>query len=381
MIPAETMMRDLQQWNLPRGELDRHLLVGWYGQALIGGALSWRSHLLVTGASGTGKSELCRALVDYAGGPRACIYTADCSEAGLRVDAHKQTVPIFLDEAELESDSRAKSRLMRCASGGDGAAAKRSDPHQHKHEFFIASAFALFSCTAMPQAEVDQNRFVAIELGPLPTPARPVTAPERGKIGSQNLTLMLTQAGELPQTVMVYRDVLAAAGWPARRAEVLAAVFSGAHLLRLPGQPATRAMIGKLFQRLQIERLQAAVIEAEHERARDHLYSTRLPFIGHPQHPVSAWIEQAGDPERQAAADKVLAEHGLKLLRNDAGQAVQLAVAFRHRAMQEIAAAGGWSLDILRRLPGAVPGKWRFAGLQSRGVAIALDAPVPPVPE
>jgi putative DNA primase/helicase len=116
---ALALIRRLQ-WKRPQYA---YLLAGWLVLAPVGGALTWRPHIWITGKSGSGKStvinEVAKKMLGDVG-----LSAEGATEAKVRGAIGQSTRPFVLDEAESET---AQARLeiqkiinfaRKCSSGG-----------------------------------------------------------------------------------------------------------------------------------------------------------------------------------------------------------------------------------------------------------------------
>jgi len=108
-----------------------YLLAGWLVIAPIGGALTWRPHIWITGKSGAGKSsiiaEVIKKMLDDMG-----LATEGVTEARVRGMIGQSTRPVVIDEAEAETaTARVEMQKIinfarKCSSGGIVANANAS---------------------------------------------------------------------------------------------------------------------------------------------------------------------------------------------------------------------------------------------------------------
>jgi len=94
--------------NLKNGDLDKDLLFGWTIASQISGILKWRPHLWVSGASGSGKSDIQNTIVAPLLGSRAIYPEAGTTEAGVRQALASDSLSVIYEEAEANSQSKAQ---------------------------------------------------------------------------------------------------------------------------------------------------------------------------------------------------------------------------------------------------------------------------------
>lgn len=166
---AEQVLAILQTWNWRRPLLDARFVLGAIGAGFIGGALSWRPNVWITGGRGTGKSTL-NGQDGFLHGlyGDGLFRTGDASAAGIRQSLRNSTVPVLFDEIEASDDNRRVTeviKLARVASSGDKITRGGSD--HTAHEFTLRSPFWFSSIIVPPLEPQDLSRLALLELRPL----------------------------------------------------------------------------------------------------------------------------------------------------------------------------------------------------------------------
>lgn len=148
---------------------DQHKwFTGWLVCAIMGGALSWRPHIWLTGGAQSGKTTLSGIMTKILGGN--CLYIKSVStEAGIRQTLKADCLAIVMDEAEREdaaSHSRLQSvlTLARQASSDDDAKIVKGTPTGNALNYHIRSPFCLSSINSNLVQAADKGRFTNIEL-------------------------------------------------------------------------------------------------------------------------------------------------------------------------------------------------------------------------
>jgi putative DNA primase/helicase len=156
--------------NLKNGDLDRELLFGWCIASQISGILKWRSHLWVSGASGSGKSEVQNSIVAPLLGSRAIYPEAGTTEAGIRQALASDSLSVIYEEAEANSQSKAQKieailELARTAS----SSSKRGTIYKGSAggavtNFKVRSCFYFTAIQPSLQNKADISRVSVIEV-------------------------------------------------------------------------------------------------------------------------------------------------------------------------------------------------------------------------
>ncbi len=145
------------------------MLAGWCVVAPICGALTWRPHIWITGASGTGKTWITDNMIKPTLGHTAMNAQSNTTEAGIRQWLGINAFPVVLDETEGE-DRRSRDRLqnilelMRQASSETGAPIVKGSSHGSAVEFKIRSCFSLSSVGVNIHQKADASRITILSL-------------------------------------------------------------------------------------------------------------------------------------------------------------------------------------------------------------------------
>lgn len=156
----------MMPWSKP---IDALFVAGWCALAHVGGVLSWRPHIWVVGAKGSGKSHVMSNVIKPILGD-ACLFVAgNSSEAGIRQRLAIDAIPVLFDEAEGE-DQRAHDRLqstlalVRQSSSETGAELVKGTTGGKAMSFQIRSCFAFSSINANLVQQSDRSRVTVVEL-------------------------------------------------------------------------------------------------------------------------------------------------------------------------------------------------------------------------
>jgi putative DNA primase/helicase len=146
-----------------------YLLAGWCVIAPICGVLTWRPHLWLTGAAGTGKTTVYRTVMRKLIGSCALAVQGDTTAAGIRQALQHDAVPVLFDEAEGDSASdqqRMQNILIaiRGASSSDsGQVIKGSGAGNHM-TYELQSMFAFSSISPQLKQQADRRRTTVLSL-------------------------------------------------------------------------------------------------------------------------------------------------------------------------------------------------------------------------
>jgi putative DNA primase/helicase len=151
--------------------IESKLLAGWVVVSPLCGALNWRPHLWLTGASGSGKSEVMKLFVKNFMREMMVDAQSETTEAGIRQFLGADALPVVFDEAEAE-DKKGLERMqsvlniMRASSTSDGGKIIKGSSGGTAAEFNIRSSFAFSSIGANIHQRSDQSRITVIEIKP-----------------------------------------------------------------------------------------------------------------------------------------------------------------------------------------------------------------------
>lgn len=161
-------MLDRLNWSRP---LEAKLLAGWIVIAPLCGALNWRPHLWLTGASGAGKSEIIKMFVKNFMREMFVDAQSETTEAGIRQFLRADALPVIFDEAESEDKKSAERmqavlNIMRASSTSDSGKIIKGTAGGSATEFNIRSCFAFSSIGAAIHQRSDQSRITVLEIKP-----------------------------------------------------------------------------------------------------------------------------------------------------------------------------------------------------------------------
>lgn len=381
---AEQLLALLNTWNWKRKEVYSWLLMGWIAAAMVGGALRWRPVVWITAPAGSGKSTLQNDLVTalFDGGLRS---VDDATPASVRDAARYSTLPIAIDEAEPDPESRRVDGMIRLArSAASGSITMRSSSDNVAKHFVVRQCF-MFSSVLVPGMQAaDRSRIAILELGDLNNEAPPKLEPKRMRVlGAAILHRMVDQWHRWPQALEAYRTALTSCGHGGRAADVFGTLLAAADLL------SSDAEVDSDTAREWADKLGLADMVSGVDNARDeertlrHMISSIIPFDGvGERNTVAKWVTLAihGDFDQKANAERVLGNYGMRVMKRE-GDRQALLVANDHQGVARIFQGTHWAaksgaqgvwVQALRRLPLAEPTDKvvRIGGVPCRGTYV-----------
>lgn len=158
------------------------LLAGYIATSVVCGGLDWRTHIWVTGNSGSGKSTVVNNIASACIGDMAIYPLGETTEAGIRQMIGQDARPVIFDEMEGTDQSRSNSgdarrqaiiQLMRMSSTtGRGRIMKGSAGHKAT-SFTMRSSFLVASIGVNLKEAPDLTRTMVLALKPLSREAAP----------------------------------------------------------------------------------------------------------------------------------------------------------------------------------------------------------------
>jgi putative DNA primase/helicase len=146
------------------------LLAGWLTLAPICGALSWRPHVWLTAASGTGKSTILERFVGILLGDMFVQPEGKSTEPSIRQELMSSALAVVLDEAEQNKEGdklRIQSILdfaRSCSSEGKGQIMKGSSDQSGAKKFRAKAMFLMSSVATALKEGADKSRFAQLTL-------------------------------------------------------------------------------------------------------------------------------------------------------------------------------------------------------------------------
>lgn len=375
------------QWTSP---IFGKLLAGWCMCAAVGGALTWRPHIWITGAAGTGKSWTIENVVNRFLGRFSLSILSSTTEAGMRQTIKSDAMPIVLDEAESEDEkSRARFKsildLVRQSSSESGGSIIKGTIGGHAMEFRVRSCFCFASIGVAAVARADTSRITVLSLERRKDNALAFAAVK--KLAVETVLDSAYTAGlraralnyalEIRENAKVFAEAVAKKVQDARTGDQLGALIAGAFALtstRRIELPEAIAWVDKQ----QWEAFVPTESDQDETRALGILAQS-LIRVDTPKGPLTTSIGQlivgyydpATGPETRAAAANDLLLRGVKVM------ADCVAISCSHpelsRIYRDTIWAGKWK-NQLERIggPDSMIACCRFGAAANRAIKIPL---------
>ena len=144
---------------------DGKRFLGWVVAAIVGGALEWRPHLLLTAPAGEGKTWLLKQVLEKLMGT-LMISVSDASTAAISKVREHAALPVAIDEAEPSEEWVIELLKTLRAASSDFGARIRVGPGNHGVVFQRARFCALLAGTVAPAlARADDTRLTSVSFG------------------------------------------------------------------------------------------------------------------------------------------------------------------------------------------------------------------------
>jgi putative DNA primase/helicase len=388
---------DRFHWEVPASGL---LLAGWVALAPISGVLSWRPHLWLTAAAGSGKSAILERFVGVLLGDLAFPVVGNTTEAFIRQALRCDALPVVIDEAESNEkvDQQRIQQILalaRYSSSETRAQIGKGSAAGEVQRFQVRSMFLLSSISTALRQGADRRRFSQLTLRQ-PTELPPEQRQAHWDGLNRDLAELITEdyaARLIARTVAlipvirssitVFSGVcsrhfesqamgdqygtLLAGGWAlqsstvptAADAQALIAGVDWSSYEQSNGQPDERRCLNRILQhQLRVE---------TEDRVLTRTIGELVELLSSAPSPLEAVSGRH--------AEELLSRHGMRV------QEGRLLVSNTSEAIARILADTAWATSwgtILSRLPGAIPTghpvRFKGAGSKDRACSIPLDS-------
>jgi hypothetical protein len=394
---AQELYDVLKTWNWTRTLIDRDMMFGWIGAAMIGGALDVRPICWLTGDKATGKTTLHKLLKLLFGD--AMLATGDTSSAGLYQRVGPASLAIAVDELEADADNKRAMDLIKLARNAFSGAVMFRGGADHKGVSFQArSAFLFSSILIPPLGSQDRSRMAILDLKPLVagTKALNLDPKKWREVGRAILRRLIDNWGRFASTLDAYSGALTAKGHDMRGALQLGTLLTCRDLI-LFDHPVDSDTLAELAARFAPDNLaEISDTEADHVQCLNHLAQAQPDhWRGGSKYSTAelcrqfmSFEEKGNNNDAQAA----LASGGMRIVekvwKKDGdpwprrGGRHYLAVANTHEGTRFLFKDSRWEgvsglpgvwTQSLGRVPGAEQGNERIAGRMTRCRLIPMD--------
>lgn len=366
------LYKDLQTWNW-RNKISARLFLGWIGAAFICGVLKWRPTIWVTGDKKTGKSTLMeRALKRLFG--NNILTTANSSEASIRQQIGRSTLPVAFDELESGADPRKEVALITLArTSASGTTGSRGGSDHNAVKFEIRSCFAFSSINIPPLKPQDRDRIAVLSLNDLTNETPPDFSEERlRKIGAVIHRRILSGWKNYDNVLNAYEVSIKDLKLDDRVVDQYGTLLACSHILLNDDVIVDDAeeMAEEIKKFVTEDKLEAGnnstkCVEWLMSSRANHWRSGVMTTVG--KLIIEASTDSASGDISPSSSNDILKQHGMKIVSKES-QIVKgakcnfLFVANSHQGLSRIfentdwigqaGTIGGWR-DALRRLPGS----------------------------
>jgi putative DNA primase/helicase len=382
-------------WDVPASAF---LLAGWVTLAPICGALSWRPHVWLSAAAGSGKSQIFERFIGVLLGDMARVFVGSVTEAGIRQSLRSDALPVLIDEAE--SNEKADQQriqgilsLARVASSESRAAIVKGSATGEVSRFAVRSMFLLSSIATGLKQGADRRRFAQLTL------RNPAEIPQQQRQAhwdalAQDLEQLITPefaqrliARTVALIPMIRRSItvccrVAAVHFDSQAlGDQYGTLLAGAWALQSSAVP-TDAQVRGLIEGTDWSSYRQSTEIADERRCLNRILQHQLRVETEERvltRSIGELVELLNtanplEPVSSRHAEELLSRHGLRmadgmLLVSNTAEAIG-------RILAETPWASNWS-TILGRLPGAGPHghpvRFRGAGAKARACAIPLQ--------
>jgi hypothetical protein len=398
--PAAELLALLQRWYWHRPAVDPFLMLGWLVCATVGGALTWRPAMWLTGDTSTGKSTLQELIKLVLGGKGGLLQAFDASGASIWQTLGYRSLPVAIDELEAEADNTRRQALITLMRGAaSGGRIMRGGADGKSSEFVARSCFLFSSILMLPLPPQDLNRLCVLQLNEIPKGStRPMLEVKKlAAIGAALRRRISTAWPTWQDHLSPWHDPINQE-FGMRTADTYATLLAMAHLA-ICDAPAHPDVVAEQLETL-IPSLREwqAVAGRDHELMLNHLATWQLePWDRGQRHTVRNLIYWAsrrpkargdeehdilhGEPLKAPRCRAALVQCGMRLVEPRAGLGSRdeyLAIAFRHAGLDRIFRGTKWQSGVWRqsasRVPGALSRKIRMEAGPEGCTLMPLDA-------
>lgn len=382
------------------------LLAGYIATSLVCGGMRWRTHVWVTGNSGSGKSTVINNIVSACVGDVALYPLGETTESGIRQTVGNDALPVIFDEMEGtdERGNRGAARrdaiiqLMRMASSESRGRIMKGSASHSAVSFTMRSSFLVASIGMSLKEAPDLTRTLVLGLKPLSSDA---SAAEK-QAATEQFALLNRLAGRIPhdmphrlfarltnllpvihRNAEIFREVISDELGNRRLGDQIGSLLAGRCALTSP-RVMTEKECRDYVKRVDWVDVIAAPSEREDRALLSHLRQAliRASDIGGHTHErtigelVMTAFDELHDGHFTAAQAVVcLMRYGIRVDTKEGIVWIAKAVATLNTFMRDSSNPTDW-MSVVSRYPGAKSSSqaMRFAGSTSRAVGIPRKA-------
>jgi putative DNA primase/helicase len=383
-------------WEVPASGL---LLAGWAALAPICGSLSWRPHIWLTAAAGSGKSAILNRFLGTLLQEIALWPEGSTTEASIRQELRADALPVVMDEAESNEQADRKRiqdvlALARVASSSGRGFIGRGGAEGAAQRFVIRSMFLLCSISTALKQGADASRFAQLTLrNPSFLPKeeraahwsqldRDLTAIITPEIGHRMMLRSVSLIPVIRDSVAVFRRAAADRFDSQRQGDQFGTLLAGAWSLTNQ-HVASEDEAFALIDRENWQQYRDDAEQPDEERCLQHILQHQLRVEGDRGNGYNRTVWELIELVRGTAASMEIGPGSAEAHLGRIGVKIdgeRLVISNTAKALRRILSETPWADSwgtVLSRLPGAQrAGVIRFRGLAgvSRAVSVALPA-------
>jgi hypothetical protein len=375
----------LMNW---KNAVEPHYVLGWLVCCVVGGVLSWRPHLQITGKAGSGKSWFAENVAFSLLG-NCCIHAqSSTTEAGIRMTLKDDSLGVVFDEAE-QNDERSTNRhqavldLARASSSESSAALIKGSASGDAVKFIPRSCFLFVSIGVPNFNAADASRITVCELSPFPDPQvakerfakiRALRAEVfRGSNGEEFRRRCIERAASIAQNAKIFSTAISMRMGDKRLGDQFGALLAGRFSLEENGNRVLcEDDAAEYANNFMLEESASEQKQADETSCFDHLLNSRITLDGGRQRTVDELIRDAmgTDGAAQVEAMQVLNRSGMAVVKG------RFHVATKHPELSKIFKDTQWHNKhsrFLVRMPGGEHSTCRFVSKPQRSVTVPLE--------
>jgi putative DNA primase/helicase len=382
-------------WEVPASGL---LVAGWAALAPICGSLSWRPHIWLTAAAGSGKSALLGRFLGTLLQDIALWPEGSTTEASIRQELRADAKPVIMDEAESNEQSDKKRiqdilALARVASSSGRGFVGRGGADGTAQRFTARAMFLLCSINTAIKQGADASRFAALTLrNPSFLPKeqraahwrdldRDLEAIITAQLGHRMILRSVRLIPVIRDSVAVFRRAAADRFDSQRTGDQYGTLLAGAWSL-MNSRPATEADAYTLIDGNDWESYREDAEQPDEERCLQHILQHQMRVEGDRGNGYMRTVWELIELARGAASSMEIGQGSAESHLGRVGIRVEgdrlvisnTALGIR-RILGDTAWAHNWAM-VLSRLPGSQKaGKVRFKGMGDTTRAASLPMP------